>query len=137
MDRRAVADRLAALRRRVGIEDRGEEDQAAARVELEDLRRVRRQAEAVVAGPLPDLGCAALEDGHVEGVDADLHQHLGARRRGAQGEEIEIGSLRRVRFADESLEGPVAALLDVRGDAGEGVIEPKAPPPPWNWNAVT
>ena len=34
-----------------------------------------------------------------------------------------------------SVQSPPFSIVD--GTPGSGVIEPKAPPPPWNWNAVT
>ena len=52
VDRRAVADLLAAGLRRIGVEGGGEEDRAALRVEVEDLGRVGREPEAVGLGPL-------------------------------------------------------------------------------------
>ena len=59
VDGRPVADLLAALGGRVGVERRGEEDLAARGVEVEDLGRVGREAEAVVLGPRADVGGAA------------------------------------------------------------------------------
>ena len=77
VDGRPVADRLAALGGGIGVEDRGEEDRRSGGVELEDLGRVRREPEAVVLRPAADFGRTAAQDGHVEGVDADLHELLG------------------------------------------------------------
>ena len=54
VDRRPVTDRLAARRRGVGVEDGGQEDRRARRVEVEHLGRVRREAEAVLGRPLAD-----------------------------------------------------------------------------------
>jgi hypothetical protein len=69
VDRRPVADVLAARRGGVRVERGREEDRAAVRVEVEDLGRIRRQAEAVRGGPLADGRAAAPEDGDVERVD--------------------------------------------------------------------
>ena len=117
VDRRAVADRLAALGGRVGVEDGGEEDRAARGVEVEDLGRVGREPEAVVRGPRADLVGAALEDGDVERVDPDLHEDLGAVARPRPPAASARRSGLRLGLADEALERPVAALLDARRDA--------------------
>jgi hypothetical protein len=116
----SVADRLAAGVCRIRVEGRGEEDGAAAGVEVEDLRRVRREPEAVLLGPRPDLVGATLEDRDVQGVDLDRHQDLGARSRASGGEELDGVTRDRVRLLDEALERPVATLLDARRDAGQG-----------------
>ena len=55
MDRRPITDVLAAGRGRVAVERGGQEDLAALRVEVEDLGRVGREAEAVVGRPRADL----------------------------------------------------------------------------------
>ena len=133
VDRRPVADLLAALGGGVGVEGRGEEDRAAAGVEVEDLGRVGREPEAVVLGPGADVGGAALEDGDVEGVDPDLHQLLGAGGRGAASSAARNGcehggSVSRMRRW--SVQSPPFSTLD--GTPGSGVIEPNAPPPPAN-----
>ena len=72
MDRRAVAGALTALHGRRGVEARGHEDLAAARIEVEDRRRIRRKVEAVLLGPGADGERAALEHGDVERVDLGL-----------------------------------------------------------------
>ena len=137
VDRRAVAHLLAARLGRVRVEGGGEEDRAALGVEVEDLGRVGREAEAVVRGPGADVSRAALQDGDVEGVDLDLHDLLGAagcRRgagRGPQSKRIGLVSRTR-RWSVQS--PPFSTLV---GTPGNGVIEPKAPPPPANWKAVT
>ena len=99
VDRRAVADGLAAGGRGFAVEDGGEEDGAALAVKVEHLRRVRREAEAVLLGPDRDVGPAALEHGDVERVDAHFLQHLCRRwsgwRRNASGVEL----ARRLRLA--------------------------------------
>ena len=116
VDRRAVADLLAARLRRIGVEHGREEDRAPIGVEVEDLGRIGREAESVFRRPLADLGRAALEDRDVQGVDADLHDHLGAGSCAQR--SVEEHGLR-VRLADEPLEGPVAALLDARRNPGQ------------------
>ena len=70
-------------------------------------------------GPLADVRGAALEDGHVEGVDADLHEDLGTCRRRRASRNRPSRADGRIRLADQALERPVAALLDARGDARE------------------
>ena len=76
VDGRAVADLLAALERRVAVEDGRQEDRAALGVEVEHLGRVGRQAEAVLLGPDGHVGAAALEDGDVERIDPRLRARL-------------------------------------------------------------
>ncbi len=125
VDRRAVADRLAALRGRIRVEHRREEDRRPLGVEIEHLGRIRRQPEAVVLGPAADLVGTAAQDGDVERVDADLHQHLCLVAGGAGGEDR--GLRDRLGLADEALEGPVAALLDLRRDPGEWRERPERP----------
>ena len=39
------------------------------------------------------------------------------------------------RISRWSVQSPPFSTAD--GTPGRGVIEPNAPPPPWNWNAVT
>ena len=91
-------------------------------VEVEDLGRVGREAEAVVLGPQPDLVAAAAEDRDVERVDGRLEQDLGlGRRRRRQPSREEKRPLRHgIGLADESLERPVAAALDLARDVGQG-----------------
>ena len=81
MDRGAVADVLSASRGCLAVERGRQEDLAALRVELEDFRRVGREAEAVIRRPRPDLGCATAQDRDVERVDRDFHEDLGTRGR--------------------------------------------------------
>src|SRR5207237_4147497 len=114
--RRPIADGLAARPSRVSVEDRGEEDGRPAGVEVEDLGSVRGQPESMILGPGPDLIAATLEDRDVQGVDADLQDHLGVTR-GGRGTERESLWSRRISFPDEALQGPVAAALDLGGDA--------------------
>jgi len=80
VDGSAIAEGLSARLGGIGVEHGGEEDRAALRVEVEDLGRVRRQAETVLLGPKADLVGAALEDGDIERVDADLEDLLGRSR---------------------------------------------------------
>ena len=124
---RPVADRLAALGGRIGVEHGGEEDRRAGGVEVEDLGRVGREPEAVVGRPLADLGRAAAQDGHVEGVDADLHELLGrVGRRGSGrvgGERRDAGSVSRMRRW--SVQSPPFSTLD--GIPGSGVERAERP----------
>ena len=136
VDGRPVTDLLAAGRGRVGVEGGGEEDRAARRVEVEDLGRVGREAEAVVRGPLADRRRATAQDGDVEGVDLDLHQLLGraggAAARGPAANGAAPGFVsRRRRWSVQS--PPFTTLAGAR----ERRHLPNAPPPPANWNAVT
>ncbi len=119
VDGRPVADLLTALGGRIGIERGGEEDLASRGIELEDFGGVRRESEAVIAGPHADLVGAAAQDGDVEGIDGDFHQDLGgvAATRGA--EEEALGRRERIGLEAQSLERPVAALLDARRYPGE------------------
>ena len=121
MDRRAVADVLAAGRGGFAIERGGQEDLAAGRVELEHLGRIRREAEAVVLGPDADLVGAAAQDRDVERVDRDFHEDLGAVTRGRGATRARRGRTRGpgVGLDAEPLERPVAALLDARRYPGE------------------
>ena len=80
MDRCPIADGLATGRGRIAIERRRQEDRAALRVEVEDLGRIRREAETMVGRPRADFLGAALQDGQVERIDRDFHQDLGTRR---------------------------------------------------------
>ena len=111
VDRRPVADRLVARLGRIGIEDRREEDRGALGVELEDFGGVRRESEAVIRSPLADIRRAALEHRDVEGIDADRHEDL--RAGGLEPDRVQRRGDRRIRLADQPLEGPVAALLDL------------------------
>ncbi len=119
MDRRPVADVLAPGDRRVAVERCREEDRAALRIEIEDLGRIRREAEAMIRGPGADLRGATFEHRDVEGIDLDLHQDLGAARGGRGGKPCEVRLRDGIRLTDESLEGPVTALLDARRYSGE------------------
>ena len=119
-DRRAVAGGLAELGGAGGVEAGGHEDLAAVAVEVEHLGGIRREEEAVVAGPAADLVAAALEHRDVEGVDLLLEDHLGAigveRRSG--GLERALGG-GRGDLLGQALERPVAAAHHVGGDVGE------------------
>ena len=119
VNRRAVADPLTARLRRVSVEDRREEDRAARRVEVEDFGRGRGETEAVVSGPAPDFGAAALEDGDVERVDAHLEDDLSIGRKGRPHGAEEDRLLGRRGLTDQALQGPVPALFDGARDAGE------------------
>ena len=119
MDRRAVADGLPAGRGRVRIERGGHEDRAPVGIEIEDLRRVGRQPEAVILGPQADLVAAAAQDRDVERVDR-LQDHLGFTGRLAPGGGIrEEGHRRRIGLLHETLERPVTAAHHVGRDAGQ------------------
>ena len=119
VDRRAVADPLAARLRGVGVEHGREEDRTARGVEVEGLRRVGREPEAVLGRPLADGRAAAPEDGDVQGVDLDLLEDLGGPlRTGRTAHRVEPRP-RWVRLADETLERPIAPALDRGRDAGE------------------
>jgi hypothetical protein len=89
VDGGAVTDLLTLRLRGVGVEDRGHEDRAACGVEVEDLGSVRGETEAVLRGPASDGLAAALEDGDVERVDLDLHQHLRVLARARSGRRRE------------------------------------------------
>ena len=104
---------------RVAVEDRGEEDRAALGVEVEHFRRVGREAEAVLVGPVGHVRAAALEHGQVERVDARFQHHLDARRRAPALGAAAASGARRRRFADQSLQGPGAAALDAGGHVGQ------------------
>jgi len=135
VDRRAVADLLAPRLRRVGIEGRGEEDRAALGVEVEDLGSVGREAEAVLRRPLADVRGAAAEDGDVE---ASILTFMSSSAPDAAGAATACASRRNgdvSRMSRWSVQSPPFSTLD--GIPGRGVIEPKAPPPPANWKAVT
>ena len=139
VDRRPVADVLATGRGGLAVERGGQEDLAARGVELEDLGRVGREAEAVVLRPDADLVGAAAQDRDVERVDRDFHQDLGACRRDAAAEQNpkrtpsaaggSVSSRRRC-----SVQSPPFSTLV--GTPGSGVRLPKAPPPPANSNEV-
>src|SRR4029077_3504361 len=87
VDRRAIADLLPASLRRVRVEDCREEDRAAVRIEVEDLRRGRGKTEAVLGGPLAHLGAAAFQHGDVERVDTNLEEDLCRRAHRVRGSE--------------------------------------------------
>jgi hypothetical protein len=114
-----LADALPARSRRVAVERCREEDRAALRVEVEDFRRIGREAEAVIGRPRADLGGATLEHRDVQGIDLDLHQHFGAARGSRRRESREVRLGNGVRLTDKPLERPVAALLDARRYSGE------------------
>ena len=80
MDWSSIADVLATRLSRVRIEAGGHEDGAAPGVEVEDLRCVGWEPEAVIGGPLADVSAAAPQDGDVERVDAGLQENFGAGR---------------------------------------------------------
>ena len=50
-----------------------------------------------------------------------------------------VNLLRTTTFAGyhDGVEHYVTPFSTFDGTPGSGVMEPKAPPPPWNWNAVT
>ena len=120
VDRRAVADRRATGRGGGAVEAGGHEDGAALGVEVEHLRRVGRQQEAVGTRPVADRPAAALEHRDVERVDLGVEQLT--RRCGRLGglNASETGVLHdRVHLAHQALQGPVAAPLDVGRHAGQ------------------
>ncbi len=84
-DRRAVAGLLAEGRGARRVEARGHEDLRTLRVEVEHLRRVGREQEAVVDRPATDRVTAAAEDRDVERVDLHLLEHFGVVGDGAGG----------------------------------------------------
>ena len=136
VDRRPVTDRLAAGGGRIGIEHGGQEDRRARRVEVEHLGGVGREPEAVLGRPGADRRRAAAQDGHVERVDADLHQLLGGAGRGARAQRGRrtpaAGSVSWI--SRWRVQSPPFSTLD--GIPGSGVNDPNAPPPPANWKAV-
>ncbi len=122
VDRRPVADRLAALGGGVGIEGGRHEDRRALGVEVEDLGRIGGQAEAVVLGPQPNLVAATAEDRDIERVDRRLEQDLGLaacshRPRLANSARSRV---RRIGFENQPLERPVATTLDLARDVRQG-----------------
>src|SRR5204862_4077383 len=126
-----VADPLTAGRRGIAVERGREEDRAALGVEVEDLGRVGRQAEPVRGCPLAHGRAAALEDRDVERVDLRLEEDLDRiTRRGAERGRSRDQAFDRLGLADEPLEGPGAALLDVRGNSGERGERPELPAAP-------
>ena len=76
-DRCAVAGLLGEVGSTLGVETSGHEDRAALGVEVEDLRGVGAEQEAMLGGPGPHLVASAAENRDVEGVDLDLEQHFG------------------------------------------------------------
>ena len=138
MDRRAVADRLAARRGGIGVEAGGQEDRAALGVEVEHLGRVGRQPEAVRLGPRADVVAAALEDRDVERVDPRLEEDLERRQAAgaaSRGEDASGTGGWVSRMSRWRVQSPPRSTLD--GMPGSGVIEPNVPPPPANAKAVT
>src|SRR4029078_9384359 len=92
----------------------------------------RRQAEAMIRRPGADLGGATFEHRDVEGIDLDLNQDLGAPRGGRSGKPCKVRLRDGIGLTDESLEGPVTALLNARrypGEGGGGCARHHAPPP--------
>ena len=129
---------LAALAGGVGVEDRGQEDRTALGVEVEHLGRIRRQAEAVLVAHRPTSSPPPLSTVRSSASILVSSSTSTPCRVGRDGRGRERATrLRWLRFADQSLQRPVAALLDVVGTPGSGMSVPNWPPPPGNLNAVT
>ena len=128
VDRRAVADRLAAGGRGIGVEARGQEDRAPLGIEVEDLGGVGREAEAMGLGPRPDVVAAALEDGDVQGVDPRLERTSAPAAAGAPGVPTPDTPAAVSRMSRWRVQSPPRSTLD--GTPGSGMIEPNSPPPP-------
>ena len=111
-----VADGLTALGGGIGIEDRGEEDRRACGVELEHLGGVRREPEAVVLRPRCRLRSGPPRRTVTSSASMRTFMSSSAERSGT-GAEPGLEQELRLGLLDESLQGPVAALLDVRRDA--------------------
>src|SRR5262249_27866301 len=117
-DRRAVTRVLRELPSLLGIEACGHEDRAAARVEVEHLRRVGREQETVIDSPLAHCVAAALQDREVERVDLRLLQYFDAVRPMARvGHQRGLLERRRRDLTLEPLQGPAAAALDLGRNA--------------------
>ena len=113
------ADLLAALLRRISVEDRGEEDRTALSVEVEHLGRIGREPEPVLVGPVRHSGAAALEHGQIERIHACLQQHLDSvlSRGGLRGGHRK--KARRLCLAYQPLERPRPTALDAGRDVGQ------------------
>jgi hypothetical protein len=91
----------------------------------------------MIGGPLADIGRAAL--GTVTSR-ASIRTFMSSSAPGAEAaprkpksNRASGGSVSRIRRW--SVQSPPFSTLE--GTPGRGVIEPKAPPPPWNLKAVT
>ena len=118
------------------VEPGRQEDRAALGVELEHLRRVGGQEEPVLGRPGAHGFRPALEDRDVERVDLGLEEHprLAGRRTVGAGGELGHG---RLDLELQALQRPVAALHDLRGDAGQGHDRADLLPLPAKENDVT
>ena len=137
-DRRAVTGALTELERPLGVELGGHEHRAAVGVEVEDLGCVRREQEAVLERPLPDLVTAALEHGDVEGVDLRLQHDLhsaGAAPVLPRRRHSPVAGGATSRASRCNVQSPPRST-DV-GTSGSGTIDPTDSPSPVNSNAVT
>ena len=137
MDRRPVTDRLAARGGRIGVEHGGEEDRRALGVEVEDLGRIGREPEAVLASPTGrrrrDPPRRTVTSSASMRTFMSSSADPAPRRRRAHAVELEdCGSVSRTRRW--SVQSPPFSTLD--GIPGSGVSDPNAPPPPANWKAV-
>ncbi len=120
VDGRAVPGPETLIRSTARVEPHRHEDRAALGVEVEHLGRVRRQEEAVLAGPVPDRGPATLQHDDVERIDLGLQDHLSPvlRRTGRGGRERERLGLW-LGFLHQTLERPVTAPDHLRRNAGQ------------------
>ena len=112
----AIACLLAARLGGAAIEDGGEEDRAALGVEVQHLRGIGREPEAVLPSPDRHVRAASPEHGDVERVDLLLDQDLGGIGESIGGGESPGGGDLGCRLSHQPLERPRAALLHVRGD---------------------
>jgi hypothetical protein len=121
VDRRAIANLLAAVGGGFAVEHGREEDRAALGVEVEHFGRIGREMEAVLLRPGGDSRPAALKHGDIECIDALLDEDLGLlgervfSARACEGRK----RYRRVRFAHQPLKRPRPTLFSVRRHAGK------------------
>ena len=136
VDRRPVTDRLAARSGGIGIEDRGQEDRRARRVEVEHLGRVGREPEAVLGRPLcrPPPSRRAGRSRRARRCGPSSAPRPRRRRGAAALGERSAGCGSVSRMSRWRVQSPPFSTLD--GIPGSGVNDPNAPPPPANWKAV-